>query len=359
MLSMVGAPTPMILLTAILGLLPPFAQTSAWLLTETLTQASLVAAIFGILRYQRSEHRLWLIAASLLLAIAALTRPSFQLAAPLLAVALVMSRFRRRPMRAHFAEVAILVSATLISAVLYAAYCRLRLGNAGMTSRLGLNLAVRATPLYPYLSDPTTREVLLQARNDAFVHGEWVDQCVYKAQPELLRRLNMTEPQLEAWLQSQALLVIRQHPVQYLDAVATSFTRIWFPYETKLPLLSSQRIRAVWYAMQFALVGCLAIGAAGFVVFLAARRFALPIDAETRATWTLWCLAMVLVVSNALVSCMLDMGDPRHRVSTELLILAAASAGALGIRRIWFPPGEGRPGPGPRPDGSAIPASGR
>jgi 4-amino-4-deoxy-L-arabinose transferase-like glycosyltransferase len=334
-LASLGAGAAGTLAAGAVGVLPPFVQPTAYVLTETLTQFCLVAAIACLARHAAGGRRVWLFAASLMFGYAALTRPTFQIACLLVGLVVLLAAGRPGGASARLADVGVLCLGTLLLVGGFAAYCQARFGIPGTTSTLGFNLANRCPELYEHIPDPVARRLLVQARNEAYASGASPAWAHFRVQPQLLQELGLTREELGNFYRRQFARAILAHPVEYAEIVAGSFARFWFPATGSLPMLAGRAPRMVWYAVHFLLMSVVAFGAAFFPAWLLTRRAGFAVDERTPRAWFLWACAMVLVLGNAVVSCMLETGETRYRASTDLLLVFAAGAGWIGQRGVW------------------------
>ncbi len=328
-LRRIGASQGLTIAAGVIGLLPPFAQSSASVLTESLTQFCLALAVACLQRRLDGGGHAWLFVASAAFGYAALTRPTFQIAA--VAVAVLLLLLARRGPRKDFRlpDAAWLIAGTFVLAGGYAFYSQARFG--GSRSTLGFNLANRCPDLYEAIPDPVTRRILVEARNEAYVHGRSVDWAHFTTQDRLKAELGISQEQLEPWYRKQFTRAILSHPVEYAEIVAGSFARFWFPATGSLPLLAERPLKFLWYGVHFALIAALTFQAALFGAWvLAGAR--LPGDPRTDGAWTLWAICATIVLANASVSCLLETGETRYRTSTELLLVLAAAAGVVAVR---------------------------
>ncbi len=325
-----GASQGWTLVAGVVGMLPPYVQSSASVLTESLTQFCLVVAVVCLQRFLDGGAGGWLAAASFAFGYAALTRPTFLLAAPFLAVVLFPLTRGSARREWSLSAAAGLVAGTIVLAGGYSFYSQVRFGQSPST--LGFNLANRCPELYEAIPDPVTRRILVAARNDAYVNGRSVPWSHFAAQERLVAELGIPPEQLERWYRRQFSRAILAHPVEYAEIVAGSFARFWFPAGGSLPLLSERTFRGLWYAVHFAVVGVLALEAALFGAWWLCGRAGLPRDSRTDAAWGLWATCAGLILGNALVSCLLETGETRYRTSTELLLVLAAAVGIVAVR---------------------------
>jgi hypothetical protein len=331
-----GATQGLTLLVGALGLLPPFVQPAAYVLTENLAQFCVVLGLFGLVRFLDAGHRGWLLASSAAFGYAALTRPTFQLLTlglcVLLGVLAAKNCSRTFPLRDAF----LLVVGTVALVGAWAAYSQIRFGTPGTTSTLGSNLANRGPDLYEGIPDPTTRRLFVNARNQAYVAGEAVAWAHFSTEPALKKELGLqSDHDMERWVRSQMLQAIAHHPVQYGQIVAGSLARFWFPVSGSLRLLRERPLQLAWYGVHLVVVALLALELFAFGAWIATVLAGLRTDEQTRRAWVLWTLCAAVVVYNALISCALETGETRYRTSTEILLPLAAAAGIVASRGLF------------------------
>jgi hypothetical protein len=198
----------------------------------------------------------------------------------------------------------------------------------------------------------------LDARNEAYAAGLAVPWAHFAAHTRLMAELGMTDRKdLEPWIRKQMTRTILGHPVQYAQIVAGSLAQFWFPAMGRLPLVRERRLQVVWYAIHFLLIAFLAGEVLAFSTWVSVTLAGIRSDDQTRRAWTLWAVCAALILYNALVSCMLEIGETRYRTATELLLLLAGGAGVVASRGLFRALAElarkaaTRPSPGdtPRP----------
>lgn len=335
-LRAVGAGTALTVAIGVVGLLPPYVLRSAFVLTENLAQFCVVLAVASLQRFLDRRRAVWLALSSLAFGYAAMTRPTFQLASVAAGLLLWLLAARTRAVAFSFREALALMAGTVFLIGAYAGYNLSRYGVPGTTSTLGLNLADLGPSLYEQIPDPITRRLLVEARNDAYVHGRSVEWAHYRAYDRLIAERHMTPEEIEPWVRGQLLRAIRGHPIQYLQAVAVSASRFWFPAAADLPLLREKRFQLFWYALHFLVVGLLAAETFAFAAWFLLAGAGVRFSEALHRPWVLWFVSMTVVLYNAAVSCFLETGEVRFRSATEMLLLLAAGAGVVGARRLLW-----------------------
>jgi hypothetical protein len=280
-----------------------------------------------------------LVLASVALAYAALTRPLFEFLAFALAAGLGLAALLRRPNRTTLKRVArdclLLVSASAVAVGGYSLFNYSKFGSFGMTPLLGYALATRTSSVWQDIPDPGVRRILVSARDAAYAQGRNPDWAVYPAQAELMANTGKSEAELGKYLQACSLSLIRAHPEVYLEAVLRSFAEFWFPTTSKLRMLASARVRLIWYALHWIIIGVLALTFAlhtGLGLMAAASRQ--KIESLYAGATTGWLIAVGILVYTAGISCAVSSGDVRYRQPADILLLAATALGAKTLRDI-------------------------
>ncbi len=334
-LRSIGAGLTLVVAVGLLGLLPPFVLRSAFVLTENLTQFCVVLAVACLQRFLDRGRAAWLVLSSFAFGYAALTRPALQLAAVALGLLLWLLRIRTRSFAFSFPRALLLMGGTIVLVGGYAVVNEVRFGSSGTTTTLGFNLADLCPSLYGEIPDPTTRRLLVQERNDAYVAGRAVEWAHYRAYDRLLAELHKTPEEIEPWLRAQLTRAILSHPIQYLQAVSVSVTRFWFPAAGDLPLLREKRYQILWWPLHFFLMGLLAAEGLVFGAWFLLANFGARFNESINRAWILWFVCMAVVLYNAAVSCLFEIGEVRFRSATEMLLLLAAGAGIVGSGRLF------------------------
>jgi 4-amino-4-deoxy-L-arabinose transferase-like glycosyltransferase len=330
-----GAGTALTVVVGLIGLLPPYVYRSTFVLTESLAHFCVVLAVACLQRFLVRGGAGWLALSSLALGYAALTRPTFLLAAVALGVLLLLLRIGTKTFAFSLRQAVFLVAGTVVLVGSYAVMNEARYGTTGTTGTLGYNLADLCPPLYDSISDPTLRRLFVQVRNEAYLEGRAVEWAHYRAYDELLREKPMKREELEPFLRAQLKHVILTHPIQYLQAVTASIVRFSFPATADLPLMHEKRYELFWFPLHFLLVGTILVESFVFGAWALLAGFGVRFNEAINRAWVLWFASMAVVLYNAAVSCAIEIGEVRFRSATEMLLLLAAGAGIVGSRRLF------------------------
>ena len=333
----------------ILLLLPPYVQSAATVLTENLTQFCLVCGFSGLVRWRLSRRPIHLIIASVAIAYGGLTRPTYQVLAPIVALFLLSAGWYQAGLTKYHAIKAsaalILTSALMIggfSAINYS-----RFGYFGITPLLGFNLSTRTVLFWDRLPDEhrVVKEILIKARDADLIEpgsSHTGYQSSHKARPEIIRVTGMTQAETARYLVRMNLELILLAPLNYLGEVGRVLGgSYWFPAANELANMNSRVVQMIWAAVHFIIIGFFFLT---FVILCgtAAERIvravatgwpAPPFPPETHLQIFTYCLAGTMVFYTMIISCAVDTGTPRYRLPTDCLILLMTFLAPLLWRR--------------------------
>jgi hypothetical protein len=334
-----GARPPLVLSFAVLGCLPVYAETAGYVMTENLAQFTLAAGLAALVLWLDSRRITLLAAASLAFAFSALTRPANQALTPALALCLLglpwifgPARFAAPAMRKAAVT---LVAGSLVILGAVAAYNRATFGFTGITPSFGFHLSTKTTPFLERLPEryAAVREILIRERDAELVKRGGPHsgtQAVWSVREELSAATGLSTVELSKYLVRMNATLIMAAPLEYLQEVARSLATYWLPAPGPLAALGSRVLRWCAAAVHLLVVGVLFLELAvlgGGALLAATRRIAagraaVPIGGPaSRLALGAWSLALAIVAYTMAISCVIDIGEPRQRKPTDLLIL--------------------------------------
>lgn len=327
---------------AAIASLPVFVEPTAMVLTESLAELAVTLSAVALARAVATNSLPDAVASGLALALAALTRPTFQLL--FVVAATIPWCLPGAPVgrRARVSVVVVVVAVSLLAPTIVRN--RSRFGFTGLTPLLGFSLSTKTAPFVERLSDEYAleRKTLVSYRNEALVTSEGqhtAEMYIWAAAPELRKLTGLGTVGLADRLLKLNIQLIAQNPQAYLLEVARVASRYWFPNRTELELASfgSKRWAVAWELVQYLVsASFLVVVVAGAGVCLAAqvlpraerRRLATRLARDLRGMGSLVILASFALYT-WLISVTIEAGVARYRIPTNLAILAAL---VLGVR---------------------------
>ena len=156
---------------SVLLLLPPFVEPAGYILSETLTEAILVAAFVSFIFWHLTKRTIWILLSAASIGYAGLTRPTYQLLALAVVGWFVVARLLLPMIQSRWRDLAkaslILVTSSILIIGGYAYFNYRSFGYFGITPILGLSLSQKTVHVLERLPDEhaLVREVLIKARN--------------------------------------------------------------------------------------------------------------------------------------------------------------------------------------------------
>lgn len=349
-LDTLGVSRPLLLAFTGILLLPPYMERTGYVLTESLSELTLAAALAGIVLWYVGRGVGWLVLASLAVGFAALVRPTYQALAPAIAVTLLffagVGRCDVKRIARACAAIVILGSGIVLG---YCAFNAERFGFFGITPLIGFNLSSRTVTVIERLPDSygAVREELIRARDKSLIKpgGSHTGlQYIFSVRPRLAEITGLSPVELSRYMVRLNLLLIRSAPATYFVQVSHAVGSYWNASTTSLATFGSRPLQLLWMLLHFAvltLAGLQLVMVAGpSILRLWAERgprrldrwsamFAIPAPAGLA-----YLLSTMVIAYTMVISCAVDVGDPRHRTPTDPLIVFTMVLG-MEICRRW------------------------
>jgi hypothetical protein len=324
----------------ILLTLPPYVEPAGYVMTENLAQFTLAAGLTGLVMWFAHRRHIWLAGASLAFAAAGLIRPTYQLLAICIGGAMVVLSFSLPSIGRRLGLVYrdVLTGAAVLalgSIVVLGGLCwrnQVAFGYFGVAPTFGLHLSTKTMSFVERLPDEyaVAREVLVRERDALLTRpGGTHDgtQTIWHAREELSRALGLGTPELSAYLVKMNLRLIAQAPLEYLDEVGRAYAAYWFPASGPLAAMNSPALRWSWVLLHmvvlavFFLQVTVAIGIAALELKTTAKTTSGVVLAVLSPAVVAYVLAGAIFLYTLLLSCVFDIGEPRQRRPTDVLIL--------------------------------------
>lgn len=342
-----GLKRNIVILFGIILLLPLYVERAGYVLTETLCQFTLVLGFAGIIFYIIYRKIRWLWISSIAIAYSGLTRPTYQiLALAIITFLFIIPRLTDISKKEIIkANVILLISSVLLIGG-YSLMNYLKFGYFGITYALGFHLTTRTIRYMERLPEKyaIVRDILIKHRNAHLVktHSSHTGyMAIWSAIPDLKKATGFSDPELSYYLLHINLFLIRKAPLNYLREVFLALASYCLPAVTKeLASMNSRIIQMIWVTIHFLIFGVFIIivtGLSGIFLYVICRKLFLnkhiiihePLLDLHIISFT---LSMIIIVYTAIITCLIEEGEPHTRVPTDMLIMFTIF---LGIH-LWF-----------------------
>ncbi len=329
----------------LIGIAPPFVAHTAYAGTETMTELALVAATVLVVGWaERGRGTGVALAAGIAIAVAAVTRPTycaFGIVAGLLVLVFGPALLGLRRRRIIPAAVAIAAPASIAVGGLIA-YNATQFGYPGLTPLAGFNLSTKTAGLVENLPDEyaDVRAVLVRHRDAELTmpHSTHTARMyIWDAIPDLRRTTGFDEGQLSQLMMRLNLGLIAESPRTYAEDVARATATYWMPETSPRPFTASTSSQLIWSVVgafvlaSFGVVMLMMIGLALIARLAGASGVAVAVRSaveESRGSTFGLLFSFAVVFYTMAVSVLVEVGYPRYRVPTDLLIVFASAVGA-------------------------------
>ncbi len=254
----------------------------------------------------------------------------------LVLAALLAPSLRRRSVIAAGLNAALAV--LFVGGLLF--YNRQTFGFSGLTPLAGYNLATRTAHALEMIPDKNAdaREIMIRYRNETVStepHSSnpiGYTRYIWAAVPELKQTLGMDDLELAEFLTSLNVDLIRRAPNLYMEEVGIAVGNYIQPFSpgrelvSGLPLLLLSAFHLAKMIFVLALIG-LAVG--GLLVYLTAGKsvrgfVGARLNDFDRVKFIGILLWVMLSIYNMVISVAMDVGSPRQRLPTDMLLIMAA-----------------------------------
>jgi len=353
MLYYIGIARTAVLLFVGLSILPPYVEPSAYVMSETLCQFTLVLSFTSLLYWLFTQRLVffWTFAGGA--TYTALVRPTYEILVPLLAICVLGCFYlggtfwpsRRRILFCF--GFALLLVAIALGGCTYLNY--VRFGYLGTSSIDALTLSHKTVPVLEYLpsSFEPLRSLLIKYRDQLLVtpfDDHVALHYIHRTLPDARRLFGGDEVQAIKAIRQANIYLITHKPMSYLNECLKLLCPYWMPTDYPLANWQSGRLRIFWALTQALVILAFLLQAtalAGLVLLYASTRIFSPaqtqtIDEEGIKLLCTHTLGTAVIVYTFLVSCFLGNGVTRYRAPTDLLIIAACIIGFAIWKRVMF-----------------------
>ena len=311
------------------------------LMSETFTIFLLVIGTCSLLLYISGRSVLFAVLSAVCLGYVGVVRPTFQLQTVvtggiLVLAALLAPSLRRRSIIA--AGLNLIMAVLFVGGLLF--YNRQAFGFSGLTPLAGYNLATRTSHALELIPDKyaEAREIMIRYRNETVstephqTNPIGYTRYIWAAVPELKQTLGMNDLELAEFLTSLNTDLIRRAPNLYMEEVGIAVGNYIQPFSpgrelvTGVTLLLMSAFHLVKLVFVLAMIG-VAVGA--FLVYLTAGKgvrdfVCVRLSDFDRVKFIGIVLWVMLSIYNMVISVAMDVGSPRQRLPTDMMLILAA-----------------------------------
>lgn len=336
------------LLFLLLSLIPPSVVNTVYMLTETFTTFFLVAGTVTLFWWFKNGKTLAIILSGMAFAFSALVRPTYQFLFIMLSgiffISLLFFHIERK--KIIFATISIFLSSCIVLGG-FSLYNRQHFNYFGLSPMLGFNLSTKTVRVIERLpdEDKDVRNLLINSRNSDLIENNSSHtgvMFIWKTIPDLQRLTGLNKVDLSNYMLRLNLLLIRQAPLEYVVEVTKSLSTYWLPSSTDISNFNSRAIQLLWIIVHFAVITV--FFAVTILIFsLLAFTWRFPVEIKDlisnlikpfRHLFPPFFIAISIIIYTMLISTMIEVGNPRYRTPTDLLMFFALTIGVYFIAQL-------------------------
>lgn len=334
-------------LFCIILLLPPYVESAGYILTENLSQLTLVLLIYFIFYwYVNNESLLLLLIAGLFSAISFIVKPTYLLLSLALLPILYYHndkhpRDQRSSKNNHkkLATICCLILPTILIIGVYCSYNYVKFEYFGITPRTGFQLFTKTVKFIEEIPDNhyKLREAMIAERDKSLVgrgSSHTGVQFIFGKGGSINKffsEITGKKPEeLDRMMMGINLSLIYKRPLNYISAVIESLSTIWFPSMTRLSFYHNRLLQLIYSIFHFALILLffiyLSFKLVGHILrTCTSRGLAYEIlnyksNRDNSCGDIMELTAIIIILYTVVISSFLDVGNPRHLQPVLILI---------------------------------------
>lgn len=332
----------------LLSLIPPSVVNTVYMLTETFTTFLLVAGTVTLFWWLRKGEKLAVILSGMFFAFSALVRPTYQfLFIVLMGILLIYLLFSRTGYKKIILAVISIFLASCIVLGGFSLYNLQHFNYFGISPMLGFNLSTKTVRVIERLPNEyeNIRDLLIDSRNRALIENNSSHtgvMFIWQTIPDLQRLTGLDKVDLSNYMLRLNLLLIRQAPLEYIVEVTKSLSTYWLPSSTDISNFNSRRIQLIWVIVHFVVIAVFfTVTILIFSLLILIWQFPKKIKSQISNhimtfshLFLPFIISISIIVYTMLISTMVEVGNPRYRTPTDLLIFFTLTIGLYFIRQL-------------------------
>lgn len=346
-----------ILIFMVLLFLPPFVNPVAYVLTEHLSQFTLVLGVVGLLQWSNSRRWVWLFLSLLGFIYSVFTHSIYAFLPPVVAVGLLAIRYLFPWVHLRWKETFLpFIGLTGIwFLVCYTPILSFWLGTmssgalkVSLITSLGASFSSKTLKVLERLPDEyaPVREVLIEVRNYDLIHGESHTAASYmnRAIKRVSEVTGLKDKELWEYIAKLNWILILQAPLHFLQEVLATMTMFWIPSAGEMASKGRGILKLFWssiYSGIFIMLWLQIFVLSGATLLLKRGRFVAlrrtPSFTEIKLRTLGYVISWWIIGYVWFVSCVIGMGTTRYRQPVETLMVLACFLGFIMMREMASP----------------------
>ena len=311
----------------IFSILPPLVEATAQVMTEALTTNLILLIFICLYELVKTRKLIFAFGIGIFSGALALTRPTFELMPILLLIVFICILLLAKEKKKWVVQA--LVSMLSCSVIIggYALYNYLAFDYFVLTPLQGFNLSTRTETYIERIPDDqkVIRDVLLKTRNELMLSEPTHSAVMYiwTAIPRLEETTSLSEIELSKMLQTVNLKLILSSPLSYIVEVGHSMAIYTMPSASEQANFYNNWFQLLWLLLNYVVLAAtlLCVSGAVGILILSSRKSTTTMLKDKLPLFSVYLFCAVIVFYNFCISTFLEVGNPRYRLPTDLLII--------------------------------------
>ncbi len=324
-----------VLLFSIIAFLPYNIVITTLAMSETLTAFLLVYGFFFLFYWLLKEKYLFLILSALFFGYVAITRPTYQIIGVLFVFIFICSlpilKVYKKKMLYSILAIG-MISSIFVGSIIYNNYQKFNF--VGVTPLFGFNLSTKTTFVIDRLPEKyaEVKDILIYYRNKDFLETSDHNARMYiwDAIPDLEKATGLDLSELSNYMKELNLDLIKRAPQPYMREVGASIASYWLPYVQVESFFGMKILQFIYVLIHFIVFG-------GFFLLLVFMMGLIFVSIFFKNQFQFFekidelyiivlLIPIAIIFYTMLISTLFEVGNPRYRASTDLLILFSVFA---------------------------------
>lgn len=311
----------------LISILPPLVEATAQVMTEALTTNLILLIFICLYELVKTRKFIYALGSGVFSGALALTRPTFELMPILLLLIFVcISLLAKEKKKWVLHSIVSILSCSVIIGG-YALYNYLAYDYFVLTPLQGFNLSTRTETYIERIPDDqkTIRDVLLKTRNELMLSEPTHSAVMYiwTAIPRLEEATSLSEIELSKLFQSINFKLIVGSPLSYIVEVGHSMAIYTMPSASEQANFYNNWFQLLWLMLNYVVLAATFVcvcGAMGILI-LSSQKSTTAMLQNKLPLFSIYLFCTVIVFYNFCISTFLEVGNPRYRLPTDLLII--------------------------------------
>jgi hypothetical protein len=311
----------------IFSVLPPFVEATAQVMTEALTTILILLSFICFYELIKSRKIFYAFILGFTSGFLALTRPTFELIPIILLILFVFIRSLSVEKKGWILHSIISIAISTLMIGGYALYNYIKYDFLCLTPLQGFNLSTKTETYIERIPDDqkVVREVLLIGRNKVLLADPTHSAVMYiwPTIPKLEEATSLSKTELSKMFQGINLKLILSSPLSYIVEVGHAMAVYTMPSSSDQANFNNNWFQLLWLLLNYVVLAVTIIcicGTVGILILISKKGLSALLK-DHLPILSIFFFSALMIFYNFCISTFFEVGNPRYRLPTDLLII--------------------------------------